>query len=460
MSFQLITDNKQSTNEPEDNSSKKSNCQESATAKFIEILQKGNTDRIINCLNGLSKIQAFKDVHFVALNCAVEGICNKETLLHISFKFDQTTNFAYTLMDTCPKLLLKDRKDRSDQFKTGFEGQTPLHVAIVRKSNESVKRIIHVGKKEKILTQLLETVSEGTKFDNTVLIGQLPLTVAALSCKNKNFTIMDTLLTSGAKIWWTNKHGDTVFHSLIKYADIYPEKISHIHATFEFLWEKYSKPEKHVEDESKAGDKIKINSKKEMEKKPAPLLLRKNESGLTPLHLSAKLGVSQLFDYIVNKQYRFTNIQDGLFDIREYDVTEFDRLINYMEKSQNKKKITVLERLFDPKCSHKEAFELLNQELIAFILHKKWMAYRLPLLLWMILHLLFMIVFTASIIIKAEVIFCSELNQTSGLCDRSTSEALVPPLILFILVMVIDFLFGVSYLIAFGLCIKKLIERC
>lgn len=56
-----------------------------------------------------------------------------------------------------------------------------------------------------------------------------------------------------------------------------------------------------------------------------------NSSGLTPLHLSAKLGVSELFDFILNTQnvYRFTNIKDGLFDIRKYDVTEFDRLISY-----------------------------------------------------------------------------------------------------------------------------------
>lgn len=33
---------------------------------------------------------------------------------------------------------------------------------------------------------------------------------------------------------YKNEHGDTVFHSLIKYADDYPEKMEHIKPTFKF----------------------------------------------------------------------------------------------------------------------------------------------------------------------------------------------------------------------------------
>lgn len=61
------------------------------------------------------------------------------------------------------------------------------------------------------------------------------------------------------------------------------------------------------------------------------------------------------------------NIRDGFFDIREYDVIEFDRLISYMENEEsdkkdeeNKKIIIVLESLFDFRCFYKEVFEILN----------------------------------------------------------------------------------------------------
>lgn len=57
------------------------------------------------------------------------------------------------------------------------------------------------------------------------------------------------------------------------------------------------------------------------------------------------------------------NIRDGFFDIREYDVIEFDRLISYMENEEsnkkneeNKKIIIVLESLFDFRCFYKEVF--------------------------------------------------------------------------------------------------------
>ncbi|XP_078327961.1 uncharacterized protein LOC111104880 isoform X2 [Crassostrea virginica] len=488
-----------STGKHEYNSSEMSNDSETATTTFIEFLQKGKRDRIIKCLiemKGLLEKQNLKASHLVALNCAVGKICNWETLLHIGLKFDETIEFTEKLMDICPKLLLKDRSDQLPH-KTGFEGQTPLHVAIARDKYKAVQNILTVGRKYKILPKLLRKKSTGSKFRNTVLMGQLPLTVAALVCKNNTFDIIKTLLKNGARIWWRNENKDTVFHSLIQYADRYPEKMPHIQVTFKFLWEEYSGKQakdtckdegstesrsageisekkantlkhemdekitnspKHDMDEERSGTPK--QDEKKAKTKPKHILFWKNESKLSPLHLAAKLGVSQLFDYMVDIQYRSENIQDGLFDIREYDVTDFDRLIDYKEKSQNPTKLTVLERLFHKQCSQSEAFQMLNQELIKFILHKKWIAYRVRLGIWWFVHSLFMVVFTASIVIKAEVLFCLQLNQTTERCDRPTSEALIPPLILYILVIVIDFLFGFSYLIFFCLCIKKIKDRC
>ena len=369
-------------------------------------------------------MKTFDASHFVVLNCAVAEICYGETLLHKALKFNKTSDFAEQFMNSYPELL---QKDRGDKGSVGFEGQTPLHVAIVRGSLKSVQNILTTAENSKIVSELLQKSATGYKFRNTVLMGQLPLHVAALACKDKNFQIMETLIEKGAVIWKVNDDGDTVFHSLIKYADIYPDKMADIQASFEFLWEKVSN-----------SGTIDIR-------------YLENKSKLTPLHLSAKLGVSQLFYFIVNIQdvYCFTNIQDGLFDIREYDVTEFDRLIDYKENSENSKKLTILESLFDSKCTHQEAFEILNQELIEFILHKKWMAYRIPLFIWMILHFIFMTLLTTFSINKAELLFCFQNNPT--MCDIGVD---------FIALSVMNVLFGLIYFTFAVVCIIKLIDRC
>lgn len=325
---------------------------------------------------------------------------------------------------------MKEQRIQSSNFK----GQTILHVAIAKGNLEAVKIILKRTKNEEI-QELFCTCAVGSKFKNTVLMGQLPLSVAALACKDKDFRIITHLLLQKAKIWNQNEDGDTVFHSLIKYADIYPEKTQHLKKTFEFLWEKFNEDCNDTTTPSK----------------PTDILFWKNKSGSTLLCLSAKLGVNELFEFVINIQdvYRMTNIRDGLFDIREYDVTEFDRLINYTENKANKVRLTVLESLFDSRCSHKEAFQILNQELVRFILQKKWIAYRKPLFIWMILHFTFITLFTASSIKKSEILFCPKNIEAS--CDIGD---------LFYAVVVMTTTVGITYFLFAFLCIITLAKRC
>lgn len=325
---------------------------------------------------------------------------------------------------------MKEQRIQSSNFK----GQTILHVAIAKGNLEAVKIILKKTKNEEI-QELFCTCAVGSKFKNTVLMGQLPLSVAALACKDKDFRIITHLLLQKAKIWNQNEDGDTVFHSLIKYADIYPEKTQHLKKTFKFLWEKFNEDCNDTTTPSK----------------PTDILFWKNKSGSTLLCLSAKLGVNELFEFVINIQdvYRMTNIRDGLFDIREYDVTEFDRLINYTENKENKVRLTVLESLFDSRCSHKEAFQILNQELVRFILQKKWIAYRKPLFIWMILHFIFITLFTASSIKKSEILFCPKNSEAS--CDIGD---------LFYAVVVMTTTVGITYFLFAFLCIITLAKRC
>ncbi|XP_065927394.1 transient receptor potential cation channel subfamily V member 1-like [Magallana gigas] len=163
---------------------------------------------------------------------------------------------------------------------TKYKGQTLLHVAIVKGNIKAVEIILKTANEDKFSKKLLKTCAVCNKFKNTVLIGQLPFSVAALACRNKDFQIIKYLLTE-VDVWKRNRDGDNVFHSLIKYADIYPEKMQHIRPTFEYIW---SEVFQDYICESQRAFKNPVDSYfwKKME----------NSSGLTPLHLSAKLGVT------------------------------------------------------------------------------------------------------------------------------------------------------------------------
>lgn len=147
----------------------------------------------------------------------------------------------------CDKEMEKD--DKQNPFKNLFkkcfakkdispyQGQTPLHVAIAIKNIEAVEIIMERAAAEKLREQLLCVCAEGNEFKNTVFMGQLPLSVAALAAKSEGIDmyIIDHLISKNAKIWYKNKKGDTVFHSLIKYADVKPDKTQRIKKTFKHL---------------------------------------------------------------------------------------------------------------------------------------------------------------------------------------------------------------------------------
>ena len=61
----------------------------------------------------------------------------------------------------------------------------------------------------------------GSIFNDTVMMGQLPLSIAALTL---NMKMVDLLLDKKAKLYSQNNLGDTVLHSLVRYAAIFKDK--------------------------------------------------------------------------------------------------------------------------------------------------------------------------------------------------------------------------------------------
>lgn len=432
--------------------------------KLIEVFKSGDKNEIDGYLEK-------KLLNLETLNEVAKDKYNRESLLHLALKYENTNGFFQTVLNHNPEYLMEQRskcdkemkkEDKQNSFKnlmekcfankdiSQYQGQTPLHVAIAIKNTEAVKIILEKAEQMQLHEQLLCICAEGNEFKNTVFMGQLPLSVAALAAKSdgNDMYIINYLISKNAKIWYKNKKGDTVFHSLIKYADVKPDKIERIQKTFKHLWKCFL--------ENCEADSA----------KPTDIFFWENNAGLTPLHLSAKLGVSELFDFIVKIEnvYRFKNVKDGIFDIREYDVTEFDRLINYQQEEKNEWNITILESLFDSKCTCSEAFQILNHKLVQFILHRKWQAYKNTMILWMIIHLTFMSLFTFSMIEKSRLLFCtinsetfSHNNETISLNNEATScdigEEFYAVLFMNLVVGIPYFMFGVS-------CVLKLVGRC
>ncbi|KAJ8321671.1 hypothetical protein KUTeg_000142 [Tegillarca granosa] len=144
---------------------------------------------------------------------------------------------------------------------------------------------------------------EITEIDST------PLSVAALK---SNTDIVDLLIKDyGADICQKNTLDETIFHSIIKYAAVYPKKESEMIEMCKHL-------NKHLRDECLEDCK-----------KGIFIWFEKNKDSLTALQLAVSLGTVRLFEFIVNLKdiYCFQADQDGLFDINMYDITEIDSLL-------------------------------------------------------------------------------------------------------------------------------------
>lgn len=141
------------------------------------ILSRGNENEIVDHL--YTKIKSKNSNDFEKLNEDAKTAFNDETLLHIALKFRNTHEFVKKILEQNHKYL-EELRNQSNNFK----GQTLLHVAIAKGNLKAVEKILDIANKKET-QKFLSTFAVGSKFKNTVLKGQLPLSVAALVCKDK-----------------------------------------------------------------------------------------------------------------------------------------------------------------------------------------------------------------------------------------------------------------------------------
>ncbi|KAK3590361.1 hypothetical protein CHS0354_020683 [Potamilus streckersoni] len=309
------------------------------------------------------------------------------------------------LVEEFPDMILSNRQD-SDMYR----GQTPLHMAICRGNMWLVDTMLnalsatHLHDKK---VTCLEQRATGLKFKNTVLLAEIPLSIAALTCNKELF---EKLLEHGARVDGVNSQSDSIYHCFIVYAYLYPEKVSNI---LDMM--------KYIHEESKVDE----TSKKK-------LMLMDRMGRETTLQMAARYGQHMIFAYILEHAYCYLSNKDGLFDIKMYDVTDIDQTLaralrrenSALEEaipgySQSKESPTqnrtdldtdgtilslssIFDTMFD--LNYITAFEFLQQAPIRRLIHDKWKYYRLMFYPFWLFHTIFMILLTVSAVERARIV--------------------------------------------------------
>ncbi|XP_064597414.1 transient receptor potential cation channel subfamily V member 6-like [Liolophura sinensis] len=253
----------------------------------------------------------------------------------------------------------------------GYEGRLPFHVAIAR---EQIK-IVHVMLDQientdlDSLKDVFQQKATGTEFLDTVMSGQIPLSIAALTF---NKEIMRLLLDYGADIDFVNGYEENVFHSLVRYCN--PENVCNVWDTIVFLCKGCGTEQGII----------------------TPMWRKLSVEGHTPLTLAVLCGQHELFGKILSLQGIFERSKstEGMSDVKEVDITEIDTLAYEVYHKTNLPPYADSPQ--QPKSVFKTVFALDRRSTENFVDHyavrkcviEKWKTYRIPYYLWACFHLL------------------------------------------------------------------------
>ncbi|KAL8609585.1 hypothetical protein ACOMHN_023721 [Nucella lapillus] len=230
-----------------------------------------------------------------------------ESFLQLAAIFHGDVTVMKRLASLCPRLLAQRRQG-------DYEGQTVLHTLVSKQNVAGVVCILtHPCLGNPAL--LLNAKAVGPRFRATVMMGELPLSVAALTF---NLQMVDELLEKGARLEEVNSRGDTALHSLVRFARFYPAREGEVAAMLTQLHARLQQP---------AGE----------ETDPRSVWLLENGEGVTVLRLTALLGLTELFGQVLQLEgvYCHLDRHDGLFDCLLYDVTEIDPVARHRWRAVN-----------------------------------------------------------------------------------------------------------------------------
>ncbi|KAK7462653.1 hypothetical protein BaRGS_00038304 [Batillaria attramentaria] len=361
------------------------------------------------------------------------------------------------MAEMCPQLIWSSHREGQ------FEGQTVLHTIVSKQDVEATKAILDLCKRDKKdpdrKRHLLESRATGSAFRATIMLGELPLSIAALTFNKK---MVRLLLRKGARIYTRTSRGDTVFHTLVRFAYYHPDKVDSVKNMMNYLHDLLP-------------TKLGRWPSSLVEADQRDVWLMENDERLTALRLSATLAQPELFKMILSLKgvYVHLNVKDGPFDSLLCDITEIDPVASYkrhasysarskvspdtqradgmssaaaepanvgccpgidtpspsatsgakkIQAELRRGEVSILEIICETGRIEK-AFGLLNTYVVKGIIREKWSHYRLWFILWFIAHVILMVFFTTYAVYKARLIRYHELQQLNATEPPSASAA-------------------------------------
>ena len=243
---------------------------------------------------------------------------------------EQRSSFHKAIIDTCDDNVAS--KHICDEENVG-EQRATLHQAIIDTDDPDDFQEIcdQVKAQADYSSELYELVLHEDR-KGTPMMGELPLSVAALTLNTKKvqaILTIDKLCLKGR-----NSKGDTIIHSLIRYAPYRPDAKNEIIEMITFIYKlarcmdndsNWKLPKVRSHEETLRLETRIMNQDNEMEKTLVFNLFRKdNSKGFSPLELATRKCVPYIFSCILSLQdvYLQGRRTDGVYLSKLYDISE------------------------------------------------------------------------------------------------------------------------------------------
>ena len=310
------------------------------------------------------------------------------TILHVALLYNHESIVRMLLS-------LKDKELVVAKYESyEYRNQTGLHLAVANENPALIESIL-TSLEMHDRVALINTIANGKYFRTQHPDGQLCLTAAAWA---GNVEVIKTLVKYGGQLGLKNHTGNTLLHSIIKQSINFPNR-THYERLIDCVWESCSIQA----DQLTVMYEAKFQKQKEMKQEELnedlfrELLKIRNNDGYTALAIAAS-SMSKLFKYLINMEKIFKIPQNKLGSIAwvTYDVTDIS---SFAEDRYNK--FSVLHILahtsnhLSRQANREDSEDFLEMEPISTILAHKWKTvYRWIYIIWMIIHISYMVIFT------------------------------------------------------------------
>ena len=325
----------------------------------------------------------------------------------------ETEDLRPVMNGICHLVDYKNQLTYEDNTKE-YKGQTVLHIAIARGTEEPFILEIILGKiNEKQLEYLLCKCATGTSPNYVSLLGETPLAAALIDeVINGQTGHFSLLLYHGADIKQINSKGDNILHSIVRITKLTDMNV----------------PE--ILDEILASGVIEMYPGKLEDCSRMP-----NGEYCTPLQLAFKLSAVSMVHWLIQKFHQRQIFVNGNSHIEAFNITELDTVTNRIvsatpkngddtkrgcedwsyERTRKPHMPSGLEMMFANNFSSDDALDMMDIKCVKFLVKEKWKQERLIFFLFGIVYFVSLLLITVYSIYRkdANLSNISTVSQSS-----------------------------------------------